>query len=157
MTSRPPLLAVIALTVVALSGCSAPVGAAETPTDGGGAIELAAAETCTAGSDPECVLINGESVLLPSTFERAGVEDAVAAGDGQNAVDVTFDDDGALVLQTVTEQVADAGDTARLVIRINGEVVAAVVVIEALTDDQVQIALSPDDSAQDVVDGIRAG
>lgn len=157
MTSRPPLLAVIALVVVALSGCSAPVGAAETPTDAGGAIELAAAETCSDGSDPECVLINGESLLLPPDFERAGVEEAVVAAGDQNAVDVTFDDDGALVLQTVTEQVFDAGDTARLVIRIEGETVAAVVVMEALTGDQVQIALSPEDSAQDVVDGIRAG
>lgn len=157
MTSRPPLLAVIALVVVALSGCSAPVGAAETPTDAGGAIELAAAETCTDGSDPECLVINGESLLLPSAFERAGVEDAVVAAGDQNAVDVTFDADGTLVLQAVTEQVADAGDTARLVIRIDGEVVAAVVVMEALTDDEVQIALSPEDSAQDIVDSIRAG
>jgi len=157
MTSRPPLLAVIALVVVALSGCSAPVGAAETPTDGGGAIELAAAETCTDGSDPECLVIDGESLLLPSAFERAGVEDAVVAAGDQNAVDVTFDADGTLVLQAVTEQVADAGDTARLVIRIDGEVVAAVVVVEALRDDEVQIALSPEDSAQDIVDGLRAG
>lgn len=157
MTSRPTPLAVIALVVVALSGCSAPVGATETPTNAGGVIELAAAETCSDGSDPECVLINGESVLLPSAFERAGVEEAAVAAGDQNAVDVTFDDDGALVLQTVTEQVFDAGDTARLVIRIEGETVAAVVVMEALTGDQVQIALSPEDSAQDVVDGIRAG
>lgn len=157
MTSRPPLLVVIALVVVALTGCSAPEGTAETPTDAGGAIELAAAETCSDASDPECVLINGESVLLPPAFERAGVEEAAVAAGDRNAVDVTFDDDGALVLQSVTEQVFDAGDTARLVIRIEGETVAAVVVMEALTGDQVQIALSPEDSAQDVVDGIRAG
>lgn len=158
MTSRTARLSLVVLAVLAFSGCSAAVGSDERSSATGGTIELAVSETCTAGSDPQCVVVNGQSVVLPSAFESAGVEDAaVADGDGQNAVDVTFNDEGAAVLRTLTEQAAGAGDAARLVMKIGGEIRAAVRVMEALEGDYVQIALSPDDNAQDVVDLIRGG
>lgn len=57
---------------------------------------LAISEKCTEVSESQCVSVNGESIVLPSTYEPAGVEAAaVATGDGQSAVDVTFTDDGA--------------------------------------------------------------
>lgn len=158
MTSRTPKLFLVVVAVMALSACSAAVGSDETSSATGGTIELAVSETCAAGSDSQCVLVNGENVVLPSAFERADVEDAaVADDDGQNAVGVTFDEDGAAVLHALTEKAAGAGDTARLVIKIGGEIQTAVRVMQASEDDYVQIVLSPDDNAQDVVDLIHGG
>jgi hypothetical protein len=138
--------------------CSTPGGPNGTSSSTGAAIELAVSKTCAEASDPHCVSGNGENVALPSAFERAGVEDAaVAEGAGQNAVGVTFDEDGAAVFHTLTKQAARAGRTARLVIKIGDELQAAVVVPQALEGDQVQIMLSPDESAQKVVDLIRGG
>ena len=158
MTSRTARLSLVVLVVLALSACSAPGGSDETSSVTGGTIELAVSETCTDVSDPQCVSINGQNVVLPSAFEHAGVEDAaVADGEGQNAVDVTFDKDGAAVLHTLTEKAARAGHTARLVMKMGGELQVAVAVMHALEGDQLQISLSPDDSAQKVVDLIHKG
>jgi hypothetical protein len=162
MTSRSSTLALSALIGsaligLALGGCSAAEDADRPAPDTGGTIELAVSETCADAADPQCVLVDGQSVALPTGFEKAGVLAAtVADGDGQNAVAVTFDDDGATVLHALTETVADGGAGARLLIRITGEIEAAVVVMEALEGDEVQISLSPDESAQDLVDRIRA-
>lgn len=120
-------------------------------------IEMAVSETCIEGSDAECVSINGANVLLPSAFEQAGVRDSSIADSGQNAIDVRFDEDGAKVFHSLTEQAAEAGDSARLVFRIGGELQAAVAVMEALESDQVQIGLPPDDSAQEMVALIQEG
>jgi hypothetical protein len=147
----------VVLAVLALSACSAAAGADEPSSGTGGLIEMAVAETCAEGPDSPCVLVNGENVFLPDAFEEAGVEDASVAGDGQNAVDVTFTADGATVLHEFTEQAVEAGDQARLVLRIGGELQAAVVVMEVLKGDQLQIGLSPDESAQELVDLIRGG
>ncbi|MCY7289361.1 MAG: hypothetical protein LH624_14220, partial [Cryobacterium sp.] len=76
---------------------------------------------------------------------------------GQNAVDVTFTDEGAAVFAALTEEAAQAGGDARLVLKIGDEVRAAVTVVEPLGGDSVMIALSPDDSAQEVVDLISNG
>ena len=157
MTSRTPRLSVVILAVLALSACSAAAGADEASSGTGGTIELAISETCAEGSDSQCVSVNGENVLLPSAFEQAGVEESSVTGGGQNAVDVTFNADGAEVLHALTEKAARAGDSARLVISIGGELQAAVVVMEALEGDQVQIALSPDDNVQEIVDLIQGG
>ena len=157
MTSRTPRLSAVVLAVLVLSACSSAAGADEPSSGAGGMVELAVAETCGEGSESPCVLVNGENVSLPDAFEEAGVEDASVAGGGQSAVDVTFTADGATVLHELTEQAVEAGDQARLVMRIGGEVQAAVVVMEALTGDQLQIGLSPDESAQELVDQIREG
>ncbi|MDY7542414.1 hypothetical protein [Cryobacterium sp. 5B3] len=151
-------LASLVLAVLALSACSSTPGVVATPTVAGGAIELAVSQTCAASSDLHCVAVNGENVVLPSAFERAGVGDAVVAeGEGRNAVDVTFSEEGSVVFRALTEKAVGAGSTARLVMRIGGELKAAVVVMQAMEGDQVQIGLSPDDNAQGVVDLIRRG
>jgi hypothetical protein len=79
----------------------------------------------------------------------------VAEAGGQNAIDVTFTDDGAVVLSALTAKAAAAGASARLVIKIGGEIRSAPFVAEALTGNQVLIALSPDDNAQETVDLIN--
>ncbi|TFD76987.1 hypothetical protein [Cryobacterium fucosi] len=158
MTSLTPRLSLVVLAVLAFSGCSASVGAGDTASATGGTIELAVSETCADGANPQCVLVNGENVVLPSAFERAGVEQAtIADGEGQNAVDVTFNEDGAVVFNALTVKAVQAGDSARLIIQIGGEIQAAVVVMEALEGDHVQISISPDDSAQKIVDLIHNG
>ncbi len=158
MASRTPRLSLVVLIVLALSGCSAGVGASDTASATGGAIELAVSETCADGADPQCVQVNGENVVLPSALERAGVKDAtIAEGEGQNAVDVTFTEDGAIVFNALTVKAVQAGDSARLIIKIGGEIQAAAVVMEALEDDHVQISIAPDDNAQRIVDLIHKG
>ena len=158
MASRTPRLSLVVLIVLALSGCSAGVGASDTASATGGAIELAVSETCADGADPQCVQVNGENVVFPSALERAGVKDAtIAEGEGQNAVDVTFTEDGAIVFNALTVKAVQAGDSARLIIKIGGEIQAAAVVMEALEDDHVQISIAPDDNAQRIVDLIHKG
>ena len=158
MASRTPRLSLVVLIVLALSGCSAGVGASDTASATGGAIELAVSETCADGADPQCVQVNGENVVFPSALKRAGVKDAtIAEGEGQNAVDVTFTEEGAIVFNALTVKAVQAGDSARLIIKIGGEIQAAVVVMEAMEGDQVQISVSPDDNAQKIVDLIHKG
>lgn len=157
MTSRTSGLALVALAVLVLGACSAADGDGVASADAGGMIEMAVSETCTDLSE-SCVLVNGTSVVLPAAFEEAGVKEASVAASDQSVVDVTFTEDGAEVLHDLTEEAAGAGDPARLmVIRIGGELRSAVMVMEALTGDQVQIGLSPEADAQEMVDLIRAG
>ena len=155
MTARISRLTVAAIVLCALSACSSAGGADEAPSGTGGTIDMAVSDTCTAGSDSKCVFVNGASVLLPSAFQEAGVKDSSVAENGQSAVDVTFNEDGAKIFQALTKQAAGAGDSARLLIRIGDELQAAVHVMEAMKGDQVQIGLSPDESAQDIVDLIQ--
>lgn len=149
-TTKFYVTAVIA--VFALSGCSTAAGVGQKTSGTAGTIELAVSETCVDGSDSQCVSINGESVLVPSAFERADVAESSVAADGQNAVDVTFNQDGAMVFHTLTEKAATAGSSARLVMKIGGELKSAVRVMEAMEGDQVQIVLSADDSAMEISD-----
>jgi hypothetical protein len=156
MIPRTARLSAAVFAVLVLGACTTPAGADETPTRAGGTIEMAISETCSSGSDPLCVTVNGESVLLPSAFEEAGVQDSGVAEDGQNMVDVTFTADGATVLHTLTETAVAAGQSSRLVIKIGDELQAAVVVMEALTGNQVELALSPETNAEDIVALIQA-
>jgi hypothetical protein len=150
MTSRSRALCLLVPVVLALSACSTLGGTGETLSPGEGAIDFALSETCAGKAGLDCVSVNGESVVRPSTFERAGVEAAaIAEGKGQNAVDVTFTEDGAAVLHTLTAQAA--GSTMRLVMKAGDEMMAAVVVAEALDGKQLQIILAPDDNAQEVI------
>lgn len=156
MSSRSPRITLVVLAVLALSACSTTTDS-DASSATGGMIEMAVSEACTKGADSECVSVNGTSVLLPFAFEEAGVKDSSIAGNGQDAIDVTFDEDGAKVFHSLTEQAAGAGDSARLVIRIGGELQAAVVVMDALKGDQVQIGLSSDDNAREIIDLIQGG
>ena len=157
MTSRAPMISLAVLGVFALSACSAAGSPDDASSGETGLIEMAVSETCADEVDSECVSVNGENVLLPTVFEQAGVKDSSAAEGGQNAVDVTFDEAGAKVFQTLTKLTAESGESARLVIRIGGELQAAVAVMEAVEDDLVRIGLSSEDNAQDVVDLIEEG
>ncbi len=154
MTSRTRGLYLLAPVLLTLSACSTEGGTDEKSPIAQGAIEFAISELCAEKSDSQCVLVNGESIMLPSTFERAGVEAAVVAeGEGHNAVDLMLTDDGATILHTLTEEAA--GGTARLVMKIGDEIMAAVMVAEAVEGKQLQIALAPDDDAKRIVELIQ--
>jgi hypothetical protein len=118
----------------------------------GGAIELAVSEACTEASEPQCTAVGGEWVVLPETFEQAAVDAAVVSEGQQQAVELTFSDEGAAVVHALTDQAAEAGDQARLVLKIGDDLRAAVVVMEALNGNEVTISLSPDDDPQEMVD-----
>ncbi|GAA1525469.1 hypothetical protein BJ978_001405 [Agromyces terreus] len=145
------------LLIVAMSGCSAGDNPGEgTPADGGG-IEMSVSQTCTSGSAPECVSVNGEYVMvLEADFVHAGVEtaEAVSVGD-TNAVDVKFDEDGASVFQELTAEAAESAGTARLVIKAGDEVLSAVTVVEPMQGDTAVIALPPGADPDELVEMIR--
>lgn len=158
MNSLTPRLALAALSMLALSACTANAGGNQSPSATGGAVEVAVSETCAAGSDPKCVLVKGENVVLPSTFERVGVKNASAAEDqGPNTVDVTFTKDGTKIFHALTEKAAQARNTERLLLKIGGEVQAVVTVMQAIDNGRVQIDFSPDHSSQEAIDLILAG
>ncbi|TFC05043.1 hypothetical protein E3O42_04095 [Cryobacterium adonitolivorans] len=157
MASRAPVLTLAAFAVLALSACSTTAGAEEAPSGTGGMIEMAISESCIEGSDSQCVSINGTSVVLPTSFEEAGIKDSSVAEDGQNMVDVTFNDEGTKVFQRLTKEAADAGVSVRLVIRIGGELQASVLVLDAMTGDQAQLGFSSEVNAQEMLEQIQAG
>lgn len=158
MHSRTTRLSLVMLALLVVSACSAGVVADERTSVTGGAIELAVSAACTEGADPKCILVKGENIVLPSAFERAGVEMATAAeGQGPNTVDVTFTKEGSTVLHTLTEEAAGAKDSARMVVKIGGEIQAVVTVMEAVDEGRVQISFSPDVSAQEALGLIQAG
>ncbi len=117
---------------------------------------LALSETCTEGSDPQCIAVGDNHVMRPSTFERAPVADA-AAGEGQrqDAVDITFTAEGAAVLHDLTGQAAKAGSDSRLLLKAGGEIIGATVVMEALLGDRITVALPPERTALEVIDLMR--
>ena len=149
------MLCLAVLGALALSACSAAADGA--PSGTGGMIELAISEPCTEGSDSRCVSVNGTSILLPSSFEQAGIEESSVSEDGQNMVDLTFNEEGTKVFHALTKEAADAGVSVRLAIRIGGELRAAVVVMNAMTGDQTQIGFSPEVNAQEMLEQIQAG
>ena len=154
MNSRIPRLSVAILFALALSACSAN----PTPEATGGAIEVAVSKTCTEGSDPKCVSVNGEHVMLPDTFERVDVQEASPAeSQGPRTVDVTFTKDGSKALHALTEKAATAGSSERLLLKIGGKIQAAVTVMEPIDNGRVQINFSPDHSVQEAIDLIRRG
>lgn len=94
--------------------------------------------------------------MRPSGFEAAAVADAVAnSHQQQNAVDITLTDDGASVLTDLTTQAADAGSESRLLLKIGGEIRAAVRVQEPLSGGQVTIGLSPEDDPRELIELIE--
>lgn len=157
MDSQVWKLSAVGLLLVAMSGCSAGDGPGETAPATAGGVEMAVSQTCTSGSAPECISVNGEYVMIvESDFVHAGVEKAEAVADGNtNGVDVKFDDDGTKVFQTLTAEAAESGGTARLVIKAGDKVLSAVSVLEALQGDTVMIALPPDANPDELVGMIQ--
>lgn len=151
MTIPKYRLVLVSVLSLALSGCaSAPVPGGA-PTEG--SLELAVSETCTEGSDPQCILVGDDYVMRPAAFEHATVADAAESdGQEQNAVDITFTAEGAAVLQDLTAQAAQSAGDARLLISAGGEIVSAAQVMEALEGDQITIALAPQHTAREVLD-----
>ncbi|GAT74478.1 hypothetical protein MHM582_2983 [Microbacterium sp. HM58-2] len=141
-------IAVIALLGLALSGCSAG--------DTGGTIEMALTETCVEGTDPQCVVVEGEAVRQPSAFEQAEVQRAVRSQAQENAIEITFSPEGADVLEDLTRKAVEAGTDSRVVLRVGGELVAAVVVMEPLEDAEVMISFGPDRDPEELLDRIRS-
>ncbi len=153
MTFRTRGLYLLIPVLLALSACTAAGGSAQTSSIEAGAIEVAVTNTCAEAADSQCVVVNGENIELPSSFERAGVETAAAAqNEGQSAVNVTFTDDGAAMLHRLTEQAV--GGTARLVMKVKGEIISAAAVMGPVEGHYIQIGLAPEDSAQKLVDSI---
>ncbi|MEV8250342.1 hypothetical protein AB0O87_05385 [Microbacterium sp. NPDC076768] len=156
MTVRMRWLGLMALASLVLSGCSTAGGADGTSASAGGVIELAVAEVCEAGSDPQCVLVGEEYVVVPSDFESAGVESAAAIEDAQqNAVEVTLTSEGAAVLNDLSGQAAQAGDDTRLLFKVDDDILSAVRVMDALQGNQVVIALGSEDAPQELVDRLQ--
>lgn len=74
---------------------------------------MAVSKTCAAMFDPQCVSVNGEDVVRPAAFDRAGVDSATAVHSAtQDAIDITFDKDGAAVLHRLTKRAMQDGTTA---------------------------------------------
>ncbi|MDQ0614880.1 hypothetical protein QF046_002521 [Microbacterium sp. W4I4] len=158
MTQQTARFAFVILVSLGLCGCAV-AGDSETPaSQSGGSIQLAITQTCDAGSDPQCIPVGDEHLMRPSDFEEAAVETAVARNDDeQNAVDVTFTDEGAKVLNDLTTQASDAGTESRLLMKAGDEIVSAVSVMEPISGDQVTLGLSPQDDPDAVVELIQAG
>src|SRR5690625_42584 len=126
----------------------------------GGTIELAVSQTCTGGSESECMLVNDEPVTIdPSQFVSAGVEEAYVAYDGASSevVHVKFDDQGTSSLQSISAQVAEVGEEGRLVVKVGEEVLSAIRVPAAISGSDVQIELHEDTTAVSVLELIRGG
>jgi preprotein translocase subunit SecD len=155
VTIRSTKIALELLAVLALSACASGGSSGGTSSDGQAKIELAVSETCAAGSSAQCVAINGENVLTPPAFEDADVESAAAVeSNGQSLVQVTFTDNGGAVLNTLTAQAAKAGSKARLVMKADGDIIGAPVVMQAIESREVSIVVSPDGNAQALADSI---
>ena len=155
MTIRTAKVTLAVLAVLILSACASGGSVVGASSANQAKIGLAVSETCVAGSSAQCVAVNGENVLIPSAFEDADVQNAtVVEGNGQSAVQVTFTDEGGMVLSALTAQAAKAGSTARLVIKAGGEIIGAPVVMQAIDNREVSIGVSPEDNAEALVAAI---
>ncbi len=157
MTFRRRRRALVSILALALSGCATTAVPGTTPTaTPKGFLELAISETCTEGSDPQCILIGDDYVMRPATFEDAPVANAAASeGQEQEAVDITLTAEGAAVLHDLTGQAAQARGESRLLFRAGGEIIGSTVVMEALQGDHITIALPSEHTAREVLDLIR--
>ncbi|WP_104335979.1 hypothetical protein [Rathayibacter sp. AY1F6] len=148
-----------ALLLLALAGCSAgsspSASPAATPEPVGG-LGVAVSALCEAGSDPQCVPVGGQDVLVdPEDFTRAGVA-AVEADPSTGVVDVRFDEAGAALLRRGSQAAIDEGADARLLLRVGDRVESALSVMQPIEGDTVQIVPAEGD-AQGLVDRILAG
>jgi hypothetical protein len=143
--------------LLALGACGqAPAGdpgeLTASPSDPGGAVHLAASQTCTPGSVAECQAVGDEHVVVaPSEFTRVGVTTATPAADGSAAVEVVFDAAGAAAFLEASRQAADKGESGRLVLRVDDQVISAVRVPSAVAVTQLHISLPDHLQPQDVV------
>lgn len=144
------------LVVLVLSGCAQGAGAAGSSASSG-TMEMAVTTTCAAGSSPDCVEIDGESVLVTDgDFKKVELKSVSAADDQSgNAVELSLTVDGAAVLTASSAAASKAGDDARLAIRVGDEVLSAVKVMEPVSGDHVTIALPSDITAEEFAEQTR--
>lgn len=154
MTTRIPRIIMVLLAVSALSACSSAVSGDAPEASSPGVIEVAVSEVCASGGDKVCASVNGEEIVVPASYEQVGVLEAAAADRG--VVNLTLDPDGASVLHALTEEAAQSGGTARLVIKFGGEIQAAPSVQEPLGGNQVSISFDTDSQAKEAIAAITA-
>ncbi|WP_216694780.1 hypothetical protein [Dietzia psychralcaliphila] len=120
------------------------------------ALEMAVFETCPQDWDSQCVSIHGENVLVdPSGFERVGVDVADQAVAG--AIEVTLDSGGAKAVRRMTAGASHAGENARLVTRVDTELLSAVRVRGEFRGERLQISIPQDVDAVAVAEKLNAG
>lgn len=124
----------------------------------GGELMFAVSRTCTTDSEPHCEVVGDEHVVVnPSDFAQAGVATATPADDSSAAVDVVFDAEGAAAFSKASGEVAQKGDSARLVLRVDDHVLSAVRVPSSVAVTKMRIALPDhlhaDDIARQITDG----
>lgn len=156
-------LAAMAPLLLTLTACAGGGSAGEetTPapldnssTESAPALEMAVSETCADDSNSQCVSINGESVLvIPSDFERVGVDTATSAG--PSAIDVTLNRDGAEIVQRLTTEALQASENARLVTKLDTDLLSAVRVQGTLHSEHLQIHISPGVDADSVLEKLN--
>ncbi|MBB1029297.1 hypothetical protein G6027_00025 [Dietzia sp. SLG310A2-38A2] len=119
-------------------------------------LEMALLETCPRDSDSQCVSIHGENVLVdPSGFEHVGVE--AADQDSAGAIGVTLDNAGAGVVRRLTMDASHAGENARLVTRVDTELLSAVRVRGEFHGAHLLITIPPDVDAVAVAEKLNGG
>lgn len=123
-----------------------------------GALELAVSQTCSPGSDPQCIPYYDEHILVvPTALERAAVESA--SGDPSagefDMITVQLDSAGTEVVQRMTAEALQAGDRTRLVMKVGDTVISAARVRGELRTDHMQVALPPDAPTQDILKNLN--
>ncbi|MDX2355365.1 hypothetical protein [Dietzia sp. PP-33] len=139
-------------------GSTAPPPADEAGNTPQGALELAISQTCTPGSEPRCIPVNGEHVLVaPTAFERAGVDSASGAPPSgeSDMITVTLDGDGTRVVSRMTAEATHAGDHSRLVMKVGDHIISSVRVRGELRSEQLQVALPPGAPTEDILEDLN--
>ena len=137
---------------------SAPPAANEAATAASGTLELDISQTCAPGSDPQCIPLNDEHILVaPAAFERIGVDSASSApSSGEfDMINVTLDNDGATVARKMTNEASQAGDQTRLVMKVGDEIVSAVRVQGELRGDQMMVAIPPGAATEEILNNLN--
>lgn len=152
-------LAAVAPLLLALAACTdggstadegAPAASENASGESAAVLEMAVSETCADDSSSQCVLFQGENILInPADFERVGVDSA--ASSGPRMIDVTLDSDGAEVVQKLSTEASEAGESARLVTKSDGDILSAVRVQGSLQGESLQMAVPEDVDANGVV------
>lgn len=152
MSSRIARLLAVGFVASVLSGCSVANTNTAGSSSGGGNIQMAVSKTCVEGVDSSCVLINGQSVTNPSVFQNAGIQSAnIVQNDGQNAIHVTFTETGSGIIYALSEDVAQAGNTGRLILKVGDEMLGAIALPQALVSNDLQIALPVSKNPQEIL------
>lgn len=156
MMNRTSKVAVVIIASLGLAGCTVPSDSDTESSPAEGSIELAVTETCGESSDAQCIGIGQESVIRPAEFDVAPVAEVEVSDDSQqNAVDITLTEEGSRVVTDLTGEASEQGDDTRLVMKVGGEIIAAVRVEETLVGEDLTISLAPDQDPQDIVELIR--